>query len=278
MTQSVRVVDIFKSFEGEGPYTGVPTMFVRMFGCNFTCSGFQNHGIRSRLEHEDKSLGCDTSYAWSKNSINDSVSYTVAQMTEHLCKTDLWATPILCFTGGEPLLHQAWLTEFFNSGFNLCKHILIETNGTISLNSSFYKAIRKWLATDDQRQVTFSVSPKLSNSGEPFDKAIKPEPYKRLYSEFLGYNVVRYLKFVVNPNNNKMFDELLKIIPLYGIGYTPQSSIAQYPDRTVWIMPEGSTVEQLSLTSRDVADFCVRHNYNFCYRTHIGIYGKERRK
>ena len=32
--------EIFRSIQGEGVYTGVPTVWLRMFGCNLECNGF----------------------------------------------------------------------------------------------------------------------------------------------------------------------------------------------------------------------------------------------
>ena len=36
----IKVSELFYSIQGEGRYMGVPSVFLRTFGCNFTCSGF----------------------------------------------------------------------------------------------------------------------------------------------------------------------------------------------------------------------------------------------
>ena len=36
----IKVSEIFFSLQGEGLYTGVPSVFIRTFGCNFRCKGF----------------------------------------------------------------------------------------------------------------------------------------------------------------------------------------------------------------------------------------------
>ena len=40
MEQTVLYSEIFKSIQGEGHYTGVPTTWLRFFGCNLECNGF----------------------------------------------------------------------------------------------------------------------------------------------------------------------------------------------------------------------------------------------
>ena len=40
MNSKIKVSELFYSIQGEGRYMGVPSVFLRTFGCNFTCSGF----------------------------------------------------------------------------------------------------------------------------------------------------------------------------------------------------------------------------------------------
>ena len=38
--QKIRIAEIFYSIQGEGQWAGVPSIFLRTFGCNFKCAGF----------------------------------------------------------------------------------------------------------------------------------------------------------------------------------------------------------------------------------------------
>ena len=76
--------EIFRSIQGEGHYTGHPTMWLRYFGCNLECNGFgqknpkdpstfvlpyKNIDVSGFKKLEDLPVfthGCDSSYSWSK--------------------------------------------------------------------------------------------------------------------------------------------------------------------------------------------------------------------
>jgi organic radical activating enzyme len=36
----IKIAELFYSIQGEGRYMGVPSIFLRTFGCNFKCAGF----------------------------------------------------------------------------------------------------------------------------------------------------------------------------------------------------------------------------------------------
>ncbi len=36
----IKISELFYSVQGEGRYMGVPSIFLRTFGCNFHCAGF----------------------------------------------------------------------------------------------------------------------------------------------------------------------------------------------------------------------------------------------
>ena len=71
-----RVTEVFYSVQGEGQFVGVPSVFLRTFGCNFKCEGFgmdagQSSKERSNINPNDYNsfedlplvtTGCD-SYA-----------------------------------------------------------------------------------------------------------------------------------------------------------------------------------------------------------------------
>ncbi len=120
----MRIAEIYASIQGEGFYTGTPSVFVRTSGCNLRC-GY-----------------CDTPFAsWYPEGDDLSVDEIIAQV-------DTQAPQHVVLTGGEPML-CAELVPLCGYLRQLGKHITVETAGTLFLP----------LDCD-----LMSISPKLSNS------------------------------------------------------------------------------------------------------------------
>lgn len=104
----MKVVEIFKSIDGEGKRTGLPTTFIRLFGCNLHCSY------------------CDTRYGCEGN------DYTEMSVQEILDKVEELGLSSITVTGGEPLINSeiySLLEELVLADY----WINIETNGSIDL-------------------------------------------------------------------------------------------------------------------------------------------------
>jgi len=48
----IKIAELFYSIQGEGRYMGVPSVFLRTFGCNFKCAGFGMNKGESSVEVE----------------------------------------------------------------------------------------------------------------------------------------------------------------------------------------------------------------------------------
>jgi len=110
----MKVNEIYYSIQGEGIQSGLPTIFIRLTGCNLRCSY------------------CDTKYAYTKGKelTIDEISLKLREFT---CNT-------VCITGGEPLIHEN-IFELINNLSRNKYSLLIETNGSKKINSllSFQK-------------------------------------------------------------------------------------------------------------------------------------------
>lgn len=284
--RTVRVSEIFYSIEGEGPFTGMPTVFVRFFGCNFTCAGFSNPDGQAvvltgltDLKKFKPTVGCDSVYAWHPDYKSTTTVYTMPELAQAILdvvpkRSILNAvsrtTPILSFTGGEPTLHQACIAELLDqAAMSQFNKILIETNAALDLRNSFVSALESWTQADTKRMLIWSCSPKLSNSGEPHVKAIRPS----VVASQRKINSMSYFKFV-SDGSDESFNEIALVLAVYD-SWLKENGVALIEPDSVFIMPVGASVEQQEEIQRSVADKCLEYGYNFCARVHCWVYRNE---
>ena len=291
----LRYSEAFYSVQGEGKFVGVPSVFLRTFGCNFRCMNFgvdksvgdrwEQHARGERYNAEVKALldagvhettekfedlpiihtGCDT-YASIYPEFKDfNKLATIDEVVEHLLSLlpegkwtmDNGQDVHLILTGGEPLLawQRLYVELFEHPGMKDLKNVTIETNTTQSLHDEFYE----YLNNNERIQVTFSCSPKLSVSGESWDDAIKPD-VAREYSLVDGSDI--YFKFVVADKSD--VDEVTRAVQQY------RDSGLECP---VYLMPMGGRSEEYSLNVKEVAELCMERGWRFTPRLHISLFG-----
>ncbi len=291
-------VETFISLEGEHKFQGFPTVYVRFSRCNFKCQGFNNPdnvkitnevlGFDPRQYDNIKdlpviSIGCDSLYAhdkrfdhmWKRGDEN-----VLAQELVSLLPTGNWIHPvtkhpyILSLTGGEPTLRQKTIPSLLNHPLlQDLEMVLIETNGAVPLSDAFISELNQWIRDGDKfsplsyrskRRIIWSNSPKLSVSGEEWDKAICPEIVRQ------QLNVSRceqYFKFVCGPSDED-FDEVERAMEQYHKVGIPIHNL-------VGIMPVACTTEQQNDIAQQVAEMCIKRGYMFNYRLQNALWGNE---
>lgn len=273
-----KVSELFYSLQGEGRYVGVPSVFLRMFGCNFTCSGFgckpgEVSDERLFIDpkqyriYEDLPLvntGCDSYASWDPRFKDLSPSYTADELVEKITAKlphGNWLQPNgnpvhLVITGGEPLLgwqrvYPELLDQLHARGL---RHITFETNGTQELHREFSQYLDNWFG-----EITFSVSPKLSVSGEKREEAIRPE----IVWNYETHGIT-YLKFVVEKLED--FEELDQAVDDYRLrGFAGP----------VFVMPVGGVVAVYDGNKFNVANEALKRGYWYSPRLHVDIWGNS---
>lgn len=271
------VLEMFCSIQGEGRWTGTPSIFVRLGGCNLRCV-FGN----SR---------CDTPY--SSFELEKPQWDTVMSAADAFLKMHESHPTVnhLVITGGEPLLYKDALRDFITLVSNHGFWITVETNGTMP-------ALDPW---DDHEFAYYvdlwSVSPKLSTSVDKDCKYLTPEQrdihdrqrinISNLASYFTSMNMARELNdrygFRNEPNasvqlkfvysGEESLKEIEAILEKIKIDYP---NLVEDIDSYVMLMPEGTTNEQLENISQECAEVCIKKGWNFCDRLHIRIWGDKR--
>lgn len=270
----------FLSHQGEARWCGVPSVFLRTFGCNFRCRDFgckkPNSGthnpevleiiknIKQYNSFDDLPLvktGCDSYPSVYPEFRKLAQRATPQELSKSLLATagGSWVKESgndvhLVLTGGEPLLGwQVLYPELFmlleSQGI---RNITFETNGTQPLTTGVCDFIR-----ESSIAFTFIVSPKLSASGESREDAIKPQVVCDY--ELHGFT---YLKFVVE--NEKHFDEV-------------DSAVRDYREQgfqgQVYVMPVGGVSGVYKKNAQRVAEMALTRGYCYSPRLHVDLWG-----
>jgi organic radical activating enzyme len=280
----IKIAELFYSIQGEGRYMGVPSVFLRTFGCNFKCAGFGMprgelsneanniavmHAMHPFKQYEELPLvstGCDSYASWHPDFKELSPMLTsdaIADRIMEILPQDHWKDEHLVITGGEPLLgwQKAYPDLLDNPKMAGLKEITFETNGTMRLTSAFKEELIKWKITNHHlnREITFSVSAKLPCSGEPWDDAIKPE--RVCEYEEVG---TAYLKFVIATEQD-FADAECAIAAYRKAGFKGH----------VYLMPVGGVESVYALNNKNVALLAMKHGLRYSDRLQVPLFKNE---
>ena len=281
----IKVSELFYSLQGEGRFVGVPSVFLRTYGCNFTCAGFGCKPGEKSTGADDVAevvhmydtflslplveTGCDSYASWHPAFKHLSPTITTEDLVDQmlaLTPNNAWVQNNgndvhLVITGGEPLLgwQRAYKELLEHPRMADLKNITFETNGTQPLHDDFKQFLMDWQVNGAGKpsEVTFSVSAKLSASGETWEDAIKPE----IVAEYQNYGTT-YLKFVVETQEH--VNEAVRAVDAFRAGgFTG----------VVYLMPQGGLQGSYEENLRSIADICVERGFNLSPRLHCSIWG-----
>jgi len=277
----IKIAELFYSIQGEGRYMGVPSIFLRTFGCNFKCAGFsmpqgelstEVEPIAQRIQefktYEELPLvstGCDSYASWDPRFKDLSPMLTTDAIADRIMEIlpyKTWLDEHLVITGGEPLLgwQRAYPDLLDNVQMRQLKEITFETNGTQKLTPEFKEYLQDWaMKMPGDRCVTFSVSAKLSCSGEARHEAIRPDIVCE-YQE-AGYT---YLKLVVATEADA--EEAIETVDIYRAeGFTGP----------VYLMPIGGVESVYNLNNRTVAELAMKNGLRYSDRLQVPLFKNE---
>ena len=129
MAKNANIIEIFSSIQGEGPYIGCRQIFIRFAGCNLKCDYCDTPF--DKQEFCNLEVICSPSENEQFKKLKNPVS--VVQLIREISDLNEILHHSISLTGGEPLLHRAFLKEFLTEFKNLFPKIKIylETNGTL---------------------------------------------------------------------------------------------------------------------------------------------------
>ncbi|MFD4574195.1 7-carboxy-7-deazaguanine synthase QueE [Streptomyces sp. NPDC058417] len=188
---------------------------------------------------------CDTKYTWDWSQFDprkEATKQTVADLVT-------WATSspveLVVITGGEPLVQQAGLVPLVETLLAAGKRVEFETNGTIA-------PVRELLVDG----IRFNVSPKIASFGMDEAKSVVPVALEAFVAS--GRAV---FKFVASSAGD--LDRIAELADSYRL--TP-----------VWVMPEGTTAEAITATTRVLADAVAARHWHLTTRLHVLAFADAR--
>jgi organic radical activating enzyme len=263
-------------------------VFLRTYGCNFTCAGFGcKPGEKSTGADEVAEVvhmystfndlplvetGCDSYASWHPAYKHLSPTQTTEELVERmlmLTPNNMWMQNNgndvhLVITGGEPLLgwQRAYTELLQHERMQDLQNITFETNGTQELHKDFRHTLLDWTLNPrhgkrGKTALTFSVSAKLSASGELWEEAICPDIVMS-YAD-IGHT---YLKFVVETDEH-VTDAIRATDEYRRAGFRGN----------IYLMPQGGVVEPYDRNKLRIADICVKHGWNYSPRLHVDLWG-----
>lgn len=247
------LVEHFYSIQGEGKYTGTPSLFIRFGGCNMKCEGF---GCIEKSQTGVNVLGCDTVYAVNKEHFSHSW-IPITQTQTLLNILDLYDLPDgvdIVLTGGEPLIYanEEIFVDFLDTLDKRGYRITFETNGSLAIDFEKYPVYKNCI---------FALSVKLSNSNESFKKRVNGAVIYSLASSAKE----AFFKFSIDTESINL-----------GLEEEIENIILHSPQTKVYCMPLGGSKEEVEKNTEPLIEFCKSKGYNFSDRLHIRIWDKNK--
>ena len=136
---TLRVVEVYASYQGEGPNTSRPTVFVRFAGCNFKCPGWP----------------CDTQHAIQPEQFKKLQTHQTPE--DLVAWVDSFNIKNVCLTGGEVYLQNKKDLVSFVNKLSRGHNVEVFTNGSLTWHDTVSDV------------ACFILDWKLSGSGEKYD-------------------------------------------------------------------------------------------------------------
>jgi len=244
------ILELYKCVQTEGSMNGRPNFLLRTTGCTHRCF-FGAGGW------------CDSWYT----SIHPEKGQYTLNDVERLFEENLHIRSLM-ISGGSPTMHPELVNEVVNLAKEYDLFITLETEGSHPLLT-------------DHKIDLISLSPKFENSipqlgietpmGKVVDQKFIDQHNKfRLNDEaivqLITYHKDYHFKPVVD-RNQPIWENIERFQARHNI-----------PNDKVWIMPAGSTREELIPNYSYVMDECVERGYNFTGRAHIIAFDDQRLK
>mgnify|MGYP003444895646 CR=1 FL=1 len=172
----MKINEIFKSIQGESSFAGIPTVFVRLTGCNLRCQW------------------CDTKYAY-----DEGVDLIVDEV---IGRVNAFRLQFIQITGGEPLLQED-VYELMDRLLNMDYNVSLETNGSINLSSVDKRVVKiidiKCPSSGESDRMDFGNINYLTKSDEIKFVINDRDDYNWAKEIIDRYNLIKRCNILISP-------------------------------------------------------------------------------
>ena len=222
------VQEVFGTIQGEGPFSGLPAIFVRLAGCNLRCHF------------------CDTDFESSewRPTLDDLFAAVEAERTK--VKTNL-----IVITGGEPLRQP--VGPFITSCLDRGLRVQIETAGTV------WPATMRVAPIDDalsDGRITIVCSPKTTTLNSQVKRHTKNYKYIVAANE-VGDDGLPALS-TQSPS---------LVAPIF-VPKTEDAAQIWLQPRMDYLASGAEDVKRTAMNTKAAADLCMKHGYRLSLQIH----------
>ncbi len=246
------------TIQGEGKLSGIPSLFIRLSGCNLRCIWGDKEGGRtvSMCDTPNSTFYTHGSQWWEEEDILSTIKHNIGNIKH------------VVITGGEPMLQAERLIPLcrkLKEDFNL--HITLETNGTI---------FNKELA---EQVDLFSISPKLSSS-DPTPAKLKKLDLSNsgIYNQHAGTRInIPVLQQFIDYCNKE-----IKMIQFKFVVFRKSDEkeikldfldrLTGWKRDDVMVMPLGADKKELDHFTPIALKIAISNGWRFSNRMHIELF------
>lgn len=243
----MNIVDFHLCIQGEGKYAGIPHILIRVSGCPMRCA-FGNSLCDSPF----------TSWTPEKGNITEEEIYEFYSKNSQIKYTMI--------TGGEPFTSGHTLLTLIKIAKKFGHFVTIETAGVkafrtdanfISISpklSSSIPDLKKYIIGGREVEITENIR------NRHIDLMLKPS----VISDLVRFHKDYQIKPVISDIQRDM-EEVILLLECCNI-----------PKKKVYLMPAGSTNEELQTIRPQLMEYCQKEGYNYTDRIHIVAYRNRR--
>jgi organic radical activating enzyme len=307
----IKVSEIFYSLQGEGHFVGVPSVFLRTFGCNFECRGFnmppgQKTQVPEIVAKEYKNhpewtlgdlpiinTGCDSYASWHKGFKDLSPSLSTEAIIDEIFK--VLSAPRMNYVYGKgtwtdkDVIDDPWSNAIFSDATRIKPHLVVTGGEPLLGWQKQYPDLLDKLHKVGFKYITFETNGTKEIVDDLHDYLLLDQIKGHKWD--VTFSVSPKLPCSGEIQEDALKPEVVESYQQYGRVYLKfvvasegdifhvEKFVRSYRDAgfngDVYLMPCGGDAETYHANSEKVSELCLANNYKYSPRLHVDIWGNQ---